>query len=379
MFVSIENSPMTYDWGSIDAISEFLGKAPTGSHEAELWFGSHPMAPSKLTLAAGNPEQLSLAEWIEGNRDLALGGRGGLEFLLKLLAAEFPLSLQAHPSEIQAQQGFSRENALGIPVSAVERNYRDPFAKPELLVALSDRFEVLCGFSPLDKAQESLVQVGLGHLAEKAIDLESFLEWLFSGDEAVTEAVAEATEFSRRNDSSLAANTVLKLAKRFPGDPGIVCALLLNRTALSRGEAIFLPAGNIHAYLEGFGIELMASSDNVLRGGLTSKHVDSAELLRILDFRRRELVKLEPKIAQNQKVFEPAGSGLILAWITGDCRFELNVPRIALCTSGSFDLRGEKGESKLGRGDAVFITPDEAGLDVFGSGELFIAAANPRQ
>lgn len=373
MFLAIGNSPRHYDWGSRTAIAALQGREPEGNPEAELWFGTHPVSPSKILGDSGDAElTATLADWIGDNRELALGGRASLPFLLKFLAAESCLSLQAHPTRFQAEEGFQRENRAGVDLDSPVRNYRDPFAKPELLLAISDEFEVLCGFSPLPEAIRAFEEVGLPEFASRITDLRVALAWLLDGGPEVSKLVEKAAEIAQSGDSA-SAETVRRLAERYPGDPGVLCALLLNRATLKRGEAIFLPAGNIHAYMRGVGIELMAPSDNVLRGGLTSKHVDSAELLRILDFERAELPLLAAERTDNHLRFEPKGSGLSLNWFTGNGHLVAEGPKIALCTSGSFSLSGRVGIAELGRGDALFITSDETELRVAGAGDLFVA------
>lgn len=373
MFLAIGNSPRHYDWGSRTAIAALQGREPDGNPEAELWFGTHPVSPSKILGDSGDAElTATLADWIGDNRELALGGRASLPFLLKFLAAESCLSLQAHPSSSQAEEGYRRENLAGIDLESPARNYRDPFAKPELLLAVSDEFEVLCGFSPLSEAARALEEVGLPELANLAENPRAALTWLLEGGPEVSRMIETATRVAQ-SGASVAAETVRLLAEQYPGDPGILCALLLNRATLKRGEAIFLPAGNIHAYMRGVGIELMAPSDNVLRGGLTSKHVDSAELLRILDFERGELPRLVPEYFDDHLRFEPKGSGLSLNWFTGSGALTTEGPKIALCTSGSFSLSGRGGMAELGPGDALFITSDETELRVAGAGDLFVA------
>ncbi|MBX3088754.1 MAG: mannose-6-phosphate isomerase, class I [Cryobacterium sp.] len=373
MFLAISNSAMTYDWGSTTAIAELQGREPDGSPEAELWFGTHPVSPSKILGGRGDAaDSVSLTDWIQENRALALGGGSSLPFLLKFLSADSCLSLQAHPSTVQAEEGYRRENEAGIALESPVRNYRDPFAKPELLLAISDEFEVLCGFSPLSEATRALQEVGLSEFAGRISDLRQAIAWLLEGGSEVSKMIEKATEIAQSGDS-IAADTVRRLSDRYPGDPGILCALLLNRATLKRGEAIFLPAGNIHAYMRGVGIELMAPSDNVLRGGLTSKHVDSAELLKILDFERGELPRLAAEQTNGHLRFEPKGSGLSLNWFAGDGVLMAEGPKIALCTDGAFAISGGAETVKMKRGDAVFITSDESELRVVGAGDLFVA------
>jgi len=285
MFVRIGNQPRDYAWGSTTAIAGLLGTEPSGGPEAELWLGAHPGSPARILDPAEAGGSADLAHWPET--------AGRLPYLLKVLAAAGPLSLQAHPSSEQARAGFERENAEGLAPGSPERNYKDPFHKPEMIFALSDPFDALCGFrEPADSraALERLAGSDPGVAAfagtldgEPAEALRRATEWLLGGTPEVAALVSAVTDAAQRAEGA-DADTVRMLARAFPGDPGIVLALLLNRVTLRPGEALYLPAGNIHAYLRGLGIELMAASDNVLRGGLTPKRVDVPELVRILDF-----------------------------------------------------------------------------------------------
>ncbi|MDH6181692.1 mannose-6-phosphate isomerase [Microbacteriaceae bacterium SG_E_30_P1] len=383
MFVGITNEPRDYAWGSDGLISELLGREPSGAPEAELWLGAHHGSPSVLLDPGHGEGAHDLAQWIAGNPTRAVGNEDArLPFLLKVLAAASPLSLQAHPTTAQAQEGFTRENAAGIPLSAAERNYRDPHAKPELILAVSDRFEALCGFRPIAEVREDLEPIVasapgedravLADLVERLDDgaLRSVVEWLITRGDGSTEAIAAV---SRLAETDARLELQRRLAELYPGDPGIVISLLLHHVVLARGEALFLPAGNIHAYVDGVGIELMEASDNVLRGGLTPKHVDVAELLSVLDFTPRSAPLLIPEVpVPDVRVFRPEGAGFALIEFEGSGPCPLDGPAIALCLSGSFVLSGAT-STTVSRGDAVFITPDEGDLIVDGSGQLVVA------
>lgn len=279
MFVRISNSPRDYAWGSVGQISALFGNS-SEAREAELWLGTHEGCPARVADGRTLGEVLDEAGVVRP------------PFLLKVLAAGAPLSLQVHPTTEQAREGFQRENEAGIPVDAPERSYRDPNAKPEIIVAAT-QMEALCGLRPIEESR-ALVGAVLSEDA-RAEQLATRLEqspetaigWLLSGDEEVAEVVEAVSGAVQRiaEEDRAAADTVQRLARHYPGDPGIVVGgLLLNRVTLAPDEALFLPAGNIHAYLEGVGIELMGPSDNVLRAGLTQKHIDADELLRIADF-----------------------------------------------------------------------------------------------
>ncbi|MDQ1574031.1 MAG: mannose-6-phosphate isomerase, partial [Actinomycetota bacterium] len=250
MFVGIANTPRDYAWGSRDDIAQLLGRKPSGGPEAEYWLGTHPGSPSRLE-TGGTLSDLTT-----------------LPFLLKVLAADAPLSLQAHPNLEQARAGFDRESALGIPLDSPTRNYKDALHKPELVYALSDEYHALCGFRSVAATRELLATLGpdplVAGLLDRLVDdssLRSVFEWLITRGDGVDELVARVVELAASatvsSQAPLEFVTVGDLAAAYPGDPGIVIALLLNRVALRRGQVLYLPAGNIHAYLKGLGIELM--------------------------------------------------------------------------------------------------------------------------
>lgn len=377
LFWEIDNTPRDYAWGQIDGVARVRGIEGRGNREAELWLGAHPSAPSAFVDDA--PWQ-SLDEW-----EQASGIR--LPFLLKILCAAEPLSLQAHPSTAQAQEGFARENAAGIPVDAPHRNYRDPHAKPELIVALHDGFEALCGFRAVADVRADLDALAeLSHPAELAglqtwqdllagdDGIRSAFLWLLSGDDAIAPLVSAAVQASGR-DRRFA--VLAPIAKAHPGDPGILGALMLQHITLGAGESLWLPAGNIHAYLLGAGIELMGPSDNVLRGGLTPKHIDTEELGRVLDARAGGDPRLFPvELGDGIRVFRPGtpddNPGFALYTAEGAGEISTSGPGIALATDGDFTLESEGERIEVPRGRAVFIAR-AAVVRVEGEGRLFLA------
>lgn len=335
----LEGTIRAYPWGSRTLIPSLRGEpVPAPTPEAELWYGAHPASPSVLA-DSGTPLDAAIAaapEQLLGSRVLAQFGPE-LPFLLKLLAAEKPLSLQAHPSLEQAKEGFARENAQGVPLDVPNRNYKDANHKPELIVALGE-FKAMCGFRPLERTVELLevfacpalerylamlslpetpqapqapattatpttgvpatpaaATPGGGNAASARSNAEDpNLRTLFTSlitvpratrEELISQVTTRAAELQERPDwiGEVAANVVL-LHKLYPGDIGVVIALLLNHYTMQAGEAMYLDAGTLHAYIHGLGVEIMANSDNVLRGGLTSKFVDVAELVRVISF-----------------------------------------------------------------------------------------------
>ncbi|HXR43877.1 MAG TPA: mannose-6-phosphate isomerase, class I, partial [Pseudolysinimonas sp.] len=315
MFVGITNTPRDYAWGSTTAIPALLGTAASGGPEAELWLGDHPGSPARLV---GRPGTL---------RDVEAAP---LPFLLKVLAAAQPLSLQAHPDAAQARAGFAAEEAAGIPRDAPERNYRDASHKPELIYALRDGFRALSGFRPVEQTRTLLEPVAgdarIAPLLERLVDdgsLREVFSWLISRGDGVDELVAAIVESSAVADD-VSWDTVRRLSDAYPGDPGIAISLLLHTIVLKRGEALYLRAGNVHAYLEGVGVELMASSDNVLRGGLTVKHVDVPELLNVLDFTPLPVPYLRAvSDGPTADVFRPNVRDFELVHVTGDASLPL--------------------------------------------------------
>ena len=407
MFVAIGNTPRDYAWGSTSAIAEFRGVEPSGSPEAELWLGAHAGSPAQLRDVASVGHR-DLGAWIAADPAAALGpdhaARGPrLPFLLKLLAAAEPLSLQAHPTPEQARAGFAREEEEGVPIDAYDRNYKDAFHKPELIVALSETFDALSGFRPLDEVDGVLAVLreadaasddpqpgALDLLAERLGShdpLRDTVEWLLrdgrgedTGEAAwLVERVTAlaASDVALRSAYAPSFDTVVRLAEVYPGDPGIVISLLLNRVTLRRGEALYLAAGNIHAYLSGLGIELMAASDNVLRGGLTPKHIDIGELLDVLDFTPIAPPRLAPEpVGPSVVAFRPDVPDFVLyrAEPGADAaRVALDGPAIVLAEGGGIRLRGARDVAELARGEAAYVTPDEGEVEVAGDGVAWIA------
>lgn len=373
-----------YAWGSTTSIPRLLGADPDGRPWAELWYGAHPSAPSTL------PDGRALDDAVAADPVGWLGRRaaathdGRLPFLVKLLAAAQPLSLQAHPSAAQSLEGFRREQAARIPLDAPQRLYRDDQPKPEILIALTP-FDALCGFRPLGATVELLRTLaargarGLkpyadllgdaGHDAHATLAYAvGSLLTMAPGDQRhlVEETAAAAAGLD--GPWSLAAAWTGRLAERHPADAGVVVALLLNCVRLEPGQAVFLAAGNLHAYLGGLGVEVMASSDNVLRGGLTPKHVDVPELLRIVDFSPLARPVLDPVVDAPELRYATPASEFRVSVIppTGDGRRRhvVDGPEIVLCTDGAFD--------QLDPGQAAVVAASEGEWTLSGDGTLFV-------
>jgi len=305
----MKNPIQAYAWGSKTAIPSLLGlPVPSEKAVAELWLGAHPRAPSQVRVNGG---WQPLDRAIHKDPVSALGRQAaerfsnGLPFLLKVLAAESPLSIQVHPNLEQARAGFEREARMGIPLTANHRNYKDSNHKPEILCAMTE-FEALKGFRSPEDIAGLLKKACNDAIADEAVlltrdpegpGLQRFFASLLSMDASrkgkILERATGRASFFAHEDRAF--YWVVQLNQAYPGDIGVLSPLIFNLVILSPGEAIFIPPGEPHAYLRGMGVELMANSDNVVRGGLTQKHVDVPELLRIMTFRPTQVQKIRPR------------------------------------------------------------------------------------
>ena len=395
-----------YAWGSHTAIAQLQGRpAPTAVPEAELWMGAHPSAPSGVRRPGGRTTLDKViaadpARELGAARAARFGGR--LPFLLKVLAAEKALSIQVHPSREQAEAGYREETARGLAPGDKSRNYVDDWPKPEILCALT-RFEVLAGMRTTADAAALLGALGVRELDRLAAGLAdaarrggrggrggedaaltaalgAILTWPAEGRAALVAAVTAGCERVAAGDGeyAAAAAATVRIAGDHPGDLGIVASLLLRHLVLRPGEAVFLPAGGPHSYLHGTGVELLANSDNVVRAGLTPKHIDVPELLRLVDPAAAVPV-IEPR---------PDGAG-VLAYDSPAPEFRLyraepgaadvtlpggGGPRIVLCTEGAGLLRAGPGPLRLARGESCYLSAAEEPVTASGPASLFIAA-----
>lgn len=397
---ALTNVMRDYPWGSSTAIAELLGKEPGGGPEAELWMGAHPDSPSVAATPDGPvPLDRLIAEHPESTLGSGVHAAFGakLPFLAKLLAADKALSLQVHPTLERARERFADEEAAGVPRDAAHRNYKDANHKPEMILALTP-FEALCGFRPCAESAALFRAVGaaiaasgaevpalLGtvemalnsRMAEPMVVRRAFEALLGGGDETTAlvglaasalagdgAAVAAAASGLPANPLS-SLETVVDLADQYPGDAGVLVSLLLNRVSLQPGESIYLPAGNIHAYLKGLGLEVMASSDNVMRGGLTGKHVDVPELLETVDFAPSGVPVVPTRTTDlDQHMWEPpfAEFSLQRVEISADSDpvpLVQNGPLLVLAVSGSVLLDSPRGDMALSRGGSVFVPAAE--------------------
>lgn len=387
---------MPYAWGSRTAIAELRGHGTSTGPEAELWMGAHPLGPSNVN-REGRERSLHEVVTEDPRREMghrahdAFGAR--LPFLLKVLAAAQPLSLQAHPTESQARAGFADEERRGVPLGAPNRNYKDPCHKPELICALTP-FDALCGFRRVEDTLRLFDELGVNELAavlaplrrspDRAGLAETFRAIMTMPQADRVGAVQATVGACARIGSPTFERErawALKLAGLYPGDVGIVSALFLNLVHLEPGQAIFMGAGNLHAYLEGVGIEIMASSDNVLRGGLTPKHVDVPELMKVLDFEHGPMAPVRPReVDAVESVYDAPVREFRLSTLRiagAPTMRETLGPEILLCTEGRLHVGAEgKASLEIKKGDSVFVSGSARHYTVQGDGLLYRATVN---
>ncbi|WP_368367165.1 mannose-6-phosphate isomerase, class I [Actinomadura sp. WMMA1423] len=356
-----------YDWGSRTALPGLLGVEPTGRPQAELWAGAHPAAPS---LVDGTPLGALIDRDPIGMLGAACVDRFGptLPYLLKVLAVERPLSLQVHPTTEQAKAGFAREEAQGIPADDPTRTYKDPFHKPEMVCALTE-FHGLCGFR--DPAETAGLLEGL-----KVPELDPWIATLRTEPpaEALRAVLAEMLDERSRplRDAVEPALTGVyaDIARAHPGDPGVLAALLLDHVRLEPGEALFLGAGVPHSYLGGLAIEVMANSDNVVRCGLTSKHIDVPELMRVVEFAPSRPHRVEP--ASDRCYRTAAEEFTLVRHDLAETPEDLpaGLPQTLLCLDGEARLTAEPALT-LTRGEAAFLPAGAPAARLTGHGTLY--------
>jgi mannose-6-phosphate isomerase len=392
-FGVMKNAIQEYAWGSYTAISELLGLTPPGRPQAELWMGTHPRGPSMVDIQG---KWTPLSDVIENHPAAVLGQtvveRFGnqLPFLFKVLAAETPLSIQAHPDINQAKAGFRRENIQKIPLNAPERNYKDPSHKPECICALTP-FYALKGFSRVSDIVSRMKQIcPKGLEAELEIlskakgtkGLKSFFHRFMTlapdrKKQIIKEAVARAEALMHGNPVF---EWVVKLYQFYPDDIGIFSPVLLNLVCLKPGEALYIPAGELHAYLNGVGLELMANSDNVLRGGLTPKHIDVSELLSILDFEERPVdIFHAEKILETEKAYPNFADEFVLSVVSVKKGLFHKSPagrgvEILLCTDGRATLDNHDTGIDINKGMSVIIPAAAGSYNIKGHATFYKAS-----
>ena len=373
----LRNGVKHYDWGSPTAIPQFVGDPGDTRPVAELWIGTHPLSPSSVLEDDGRTRPLA---------EVA----GDLPFMVKLLAAERPLSLQVHPSRSQAEIGFAREEEAGIPLEAPERVYKDPNHKPEMVYALST-FDSLIGFRPSAEILRVLGPLDTT-LSQKLSDelradpgfatIVRLIEGLLEGGVSPSD-VHEIVDACRRLsavdfDIKRAYQTAVEVAEHHPDDVGVVISLMLNRMTSQPGEAAYLETGVIHAHLRGLCLEVMASSDNVLRAGLTDKHIDAPGLVACLESGMARVARVTPDfIDYDTEVFSPSGGGFTLAvtQISAAAPDGVELVRsegsVLICTGGEVRVAMDGTDGfALRRGESLYLAPEDRGAKVYGLGEV---------
>ena len=354
-----------YDWGILGALSQALGREPSGSPEAEIWWGNHPLAECEISTPEGVED---FPTWLENTGT-------AFPLLVKLLAAERPLSIQIHPGQHYAELGFDREEAAGIPLESRERTYKDRSAKPELIIALSDDFVGLAGF-----ADEATVNGRLARwLSAGAPQRLAEMFGPAAGDprkssRLITEVMSDQSNVVLELEQWLASVTpshldpataaevqlLQQVSSAHPGDAGILFVLLMHHVYLKRGEALFVPSGEIHAYVEGMGLEVMLPSDNVIRAGLTSKHKNSQAFLELSDFTQTSEARLvSPMKGLQHDTYQDFSADFSVHRLSlGAQEFSLASPSVCFVESG-VALVSNSEETTLHRGDVVLALPGE--------------------
>lgn len=387
MIRKISNVARDYAWGSTTLISDYFGLPSTGKPMAEIWFGTHP----------GSLTQVDSTENEPATTLLHLRDDAPLPYLLKILAAGQPLSIQAHPTSKQAVAGFERENALGIALDSPQRNYKDARHKPEMLVALTE-FHALAGFKPLNHIQAELALIAKHASDSLRAELTVYNSLLRDGikplfhhlisarghkDEILDELVAacEKALASGETEFDPSLRLVSELNLLYPHDIGIAISLMMNYVVVQPNQAIQLTAGQIHAYLSGLGVEIMAASDNVLRGGLTPKHIDVQQLQKVLSFEGKDVKPVNGRqLTRGLVAYDQAVEDYLLyrVDVSGEnllADLELPEPSIVLCTAGELAVSDSKGERVvLRRGEAAYLEGARL-ITIAGSGTGFIATS----
>jgi len=370
MLIRISGEHKSYQWGSESLIPNYFGLEPTGKPIAEIWFGTHPLGESRIEGAS---------------QALSVGIGKTLSFLVKLLSAERALSIQVHPNSSQAQEGFDLEQKQEIDLEDPKRNYKDPFHKPEALVALTS-FQALCGFRPRQEQIKVFREFGkteaafelLAQNLEDGTALQEIFEQLISDKALAKRFLASVDRVQSDPAAQQSRDLAQRLLEQYPEDTGALVALMLNEISLEPGEAIFLPAGNIHAYLSGLGVEVMAASDNVLRSGLTSKHIDVAEVIKIADFSELAQPKvLAKKLAEGLVEYPVQCSEFRIyrAEVSGkNLLADLDLPASAMvvCTAGEVLVSTSTEQTEVLKRSEVVFASGAKKLSLSGSGTAFI-------
>ncbi len=389
MVLKLINQVQNYSWGSTDYIPALLGENFNGAHCAELWMGDHPRGSSSVIV---DNRKILLDQLILKNPKSILGNdtsRFGshLPFLFKVLSAASPLSIQAHPNKIQAETGFLDENTRNIPLDAFNRNYKDDNHKPEIICALTN-FTAMCGFRKIKTIEVNFKKLNsfvyknqLENCFNSGIEnnTEVFFSTLMRIEKKDLRNLIESALVWAGNNNSIEASLVKKFAALYENDPGVLAPLFLNVFILKPGEALYQGAGELHAYVEGTGIELMANSDNVLRGGLTPKYIDVPELLKVLNFKYTEKSILNPKeIKSGIFEYETISREFVLKTYSVGQNNILKIENnssveIILCVKGNAVIHTKDGDFTIAKGESFIIPVSSGSYALSGVAEIYSA------
>lgn len=393
----LKNTIQEYAWGSYTSIANLLDKkAPSDVPQAELWMGAHPKA-SSMVIYEGSVISLQelISKYTEDILGKSIAGKfdNKLPYLFKILAAAKPLSIQAHPNLVQAKEGFKRENDLNILKDAPNRNYKDNNHKPECICALTN-FWAMNGFRKISDILSFMEKVCPNSLGKELDELKKhdtyglkkFFKFLMTLDQkskrqVLSEAINNAQEFAKLD---AVFEWIIKLSKEYPGDIGILSPAMLNLICLEPGEAMFLFSGELHAYLDGLGIELMANSDNVLRGGLTPKHVDVPELLKVVKFEERDIKILEcEKNNASECIYASMAEEFLLSVIFVDSKKDytsqaVRSAEILLCTDGNAEMIDCEKNSAISikKGQSAIVPASVRMYNIKGMAKFYKASVN---
>ena len=380
MFFPLEAVAKNYDWGTPGAMSAFVTGVPSELPEAELWFGAHPSSQCTVLTDHGDKD---FPSWLNNE---ALN----FSLLVKLLAASQPLSIQVHPDSHQAREGFEQEDRLEVDLSDPRRMYQDTSPKPELIVALSDEFHALWGFVPTALIQARLNDLETSGFSAHALEIlrerasqsiEHFVRWALSGDESLSVPVSALESWARtpRGASGMVSSLmnqglVGKLAGAHPGDPGILFSLVMHYVELKRGEALFVRPGEVHAYVEGFGLEVMLPSDNVVRAGLTAKHKDLSAFLGLARMSSAELPPLvEPLKLGNTSTYANFGAPWEVIGVYDQAEVPLEeTSTVVIVESGSATLSAKGAQWALDRGNVGFWARESGVLHTTAGSQVWL-------
>jgi len=386
----MKNTIKNYAWGSKIFLSKLMRTdAPINTPQAELWMGTHKQGVSKIKRIGDKDHTWdSLENIITEQKEQMLGRyvaknfEGQLPFLFKVLAIDHPLSIQVHPNAKQAKQGFANENRQSIPLTAANRNFKDEHDKPELIVALTPLW-AMCGFLPFETIKNNFKTIAgdylfkIKHSEKSSNEISTFFYNLLhlSNSEIIT-LITSAVNFASKQEDKIHWQWVKKLSSLYKDDVGVLAPLFLNTVCLKPYEAIFIQPGVLHAYLDGNAVEIMCNSDNVIRGGLTVKHIDKEKLIEIVTFNSEEVHYIEPvEKKSNEWLYKTPAISFLLSRYNIKKIIETIVkgPEILLCIKGEVIIRQNNVEHCLKSGMSVFVAHSAKSYTLDGNGEIFKA------